>query len=123
MDFYFDWFFDLINDGSNYDSSGITVADREAYVKAYSGPGALSAALGWFRAFGRDIEDNEEWFAEPLNVPYLAMVEPRIRDAMKTQASRIARNPELVEISPSGHWITQQQPAQVARALISFLRE
>jgi len=51
LTFYLDWFFDFHDPGQNYDASGITAADRKAYAEAYSAPGALSAALGWFRAF------------------------------------------------------------------------
>jgi haloacetate dehalogenase len=121
LSFYLDWFFDFHDPGQNYDTSGITAADREAYVHAYSAPGALSAALGWFRAFPADIADNDVWLRQPLDIPYLALAEPHVLAPMTDQAARISSNHQVVEIGPSGHWVTQQQPAQVADALIAFL--
>lgn len=118
---YLDWFFDFHDPGENYDASGITAADREAYVRAYSAPGALSAALGWFRAFPQDIVDNDVWLKEPLDIPYLAITEPHVIAPMTEQATRISNDHQVVEIAPSGHWVTQQQPGQVADALIAFL--
>ena len=123
LSFYFDWFFDFHDPGENYDASGITAADREAYVHAYSAPGALSAALGWFRAFPQDIVDNDAWLADPLDVPYLAIAEPHVMAPMTNQAKRISNNHQVVEIAPSGHWVTQQQPAQVSDALTAFLAD
>lgn len=120
---YFDWFYDFHDPGQNYDASGITGSDREAYVRAYSAPGALSAALGWFRAFPLDIADNDAWLQEPLQVPYLALAEPHVLAPMTEQAARISSKHQVVQIAPSGHWVTQQQPGQVADALIAFLGE
>jgi len=118
---YLDWFFDSHDRGENYDASGIGAADREAYVRAYSAPGALSAALGWFRAFPQDITDNQVWLRQPLDVPYLALAEPHVLAPMTAQAARISTRHQVVEIAPSGHWVTQQQPGQVAEALLAFL--
>jgi haloacetate dehalogenase len=118
---YLDWFYDSHDRGENYDASGITAADREAYVRAYSAPGALSAALEWFRAFPRDVTDNDAWLQEPLDIPYLALAESHVLAPMTEQAARISARHQVVEITPSGHWVTQQQPDQVTAALISFL--
>jgi pimeloyl-ACP methyl ester carboxylesterase len=121
LSFYLDWFFDFHDPGENYDASGVTAADREAYVQAYSAPGALSAALGWFRAFPQDAADNDVWLQQPLDLPYLALAEPHVLAAMAAQAPRISARHQVAEIAPSGHWVTQQQPGQVADALIAFL--
>jgi pimeloyl-ACP methyl ester carboxylesterase len=120
---YLDWFYDSHDRGENYDASGITAADREEYVRAYAAPGALSAALGWFRAFPTDIADNDVWLSDPLDVPYLALAEPHVLAPMTEQAARISARHQVTEIAPSGHWVTQQQPGQVSSALLSFLGE
>jgi len=54
-------FFDL----HAQDSSALSALDRATFVEAYSRPRVLSAALGWFRAFGQDVEDNREWLQRP----------------------------------------------------------
>lgn len=118
---YLDWFFDFHDPGENYDASGITAADRDAYVRAYSAPGALSAGLGWFRAFPQDIADNDGWLKQPLDIPYLAIAEPHVLAPMTEQAARISARHQVVQVAPSGHWVTQQQPGQVAGALLEFL--
>jgi pimeloyl-ACP methyl ester carboxylesterase len=81
----------------------------------------LSAALGWFRAFPQDIADNDAWLKQRLDIPYLAVTEPHVLAAMTEQASRISTRHQVAAIAPSGHWVTQQQPGQVADALIAFL--
>jgi hypothetical protein len=54
-------FFDL----HAQDSSALCALDRATFVEEYSRPRVLSAALGWFRAFGQDVEDNREWLQRP----------------------------------------------------------
>ena len=83
----------------------------------------LSAALGWFRAFVHDVEDNREWLRLPLEVPYLALADPGALAAMTEQAPLISANPRTTEIGPAGHWILQEQPRQILDALIPFLTQ
>ena len=90
-------------------------------MEAYSAPGALTAALGWFRAFPQDIVDNDAWLKQPLQIPYLAIAEPHVLAPMTEQAARISSKHQVVQIAPAGHWVTQQQPCQIADALIAFL--
>lgn len=65
LDYYFNAFFDL----HAHDSSALSALDRATFVEVYSRPLVLSAALGWFRAFLQDVEDNREWLQVPLEVP------------------------------------------------------
>ena len=121
LSFYLDWFFDFHEQGENYDASGITAADREAYVQAYSAPGSLGAALGWFRAFGQDIVDNEVWLRSPVDVPYLAIAEPHVIGPMTAQSvadrqrSQDRRDWSLRPLGDSA------ATGQVANALLAFL--
>jgi pimeloyl-ACP methyl ester carboxylesterase len=119
LDYYFNAFFDL----HAHDSSALSAFDRATFVEAYSRPRVLSAALGWFRAFVHDVEDNREWLQRPLEVPYLALADPRALAAMTKQAQLISADPRTTEIGPAGHWIPQEQPRQILDALISFLTQ
>jgi haloacetate dehalogenase len=121
LEYYLNAFFDFQYPGPNQDTRTITAADRERFVAAYSGPGSLSAGLGWFRAFLQDIEDNQAWLATRLDVPWLALGDPRVLAGMAEQGKRISSKSHSVEISPSGHWVLQQQPTQVLDALLPFL--
>jgi haloacetate dehalogenase len=121
LEYYLNVFFDFQYPGLNQDTWSITAADRERFVAAYAGPGSLGAGLGWFRAFGQDIDDNQNWLAAQLDVPWLALGDPRVIAGMAEQGRRISSNSRAVEISPSGHWVLQQQPGQVVDTLLPFL--
>jgi haloacetate dehalogenase len=121
LEYYLNAFFDLQRPGLNQDTRSITAADRQRFVAAYASPGSLSAGLSWFRAFGQDIDDNEKWLAKQLQVPWLALGDPAAIAAMAEQGRRISSNSRAVEISPSGHWVLQQQPTQVLDTLTPFL--
>ncbi len=119
LDYYFNAFFDL----HALDGSALSALDRATFVEAYSRPRVLSAALGWFRAFVQDVEDNREWLQLPLEVPYLALADPGALAAMTKQAQLISADPRMTEIGPAGHWIPQEQPGQILDALIPFLTQ
>lgn len=121
LEYYLNSFFDFQYPGLNVDTGSITAADRERFLAAYSAPGSLGAGLGWFRAFGQDIDDNEKWLATQLDVPWLAVGDSHSIAGMADQARRISSKAQAVEISQSGHWVLQHQPAQVLDALLPFL--
>ena len=121
LSYYLNAFYDFQYAGMNQDTLAITAADRERFVAAYSRPGALNAGLGWFRAFGQDIDDNRAWLATRLEVPWLALGDPRVLAGMAEQGTRISSKSQAVEISPAGHWVLQQQPTKVLDALLPFL--
>jgi haloacetate dehalogenase len=121
LEYYLSAFYDFQYEGENHDASTITALDRARFLDAYSKPGSLSAALGWFRAFPQDIEDNRDWLGTPLETPWLALADPRTFETMSDQARVISSKAQAVEIGPAGHWVLQQQPAKTLDALIPFL--
>jgi haloacetate dehalogenase len=123
LEYYLHSFYDYQYPGENHDTSAITAADRAAFLEAYSGRGALTAGLSWFRAFPQDIEDNRGWLATPLEVPWLALADPRTFTAMTEQGRTISSRSRAVEIGPAGHWVLQQQPQQILDALLPHMAE
>jgi haloacetate dehalogenase len=123
LEYYLNMFYDFQYPGENHDTSAITAADRAVFLEAYSGRGSLTAGLGWFRAFLQDIEDNRRWLATPLQIPWLALADPRTLTAMTEQGRAISARSRAVEIAPAGHWLLQQQPQQVLDALHRHLAE
>lgn len=94
----------------------------EEYVRAYSRPGRLDAALGQYRAFYEDVADNRAGGAPRLSLPVLALGGERSRgteDARQLQP--VARDVRGGVVPGAGHFVMEEQPGLVADRLLSFL--
>ncbi len=100
--------------------------DVQRYKQALSQPGALMAALNYYRAFfryrnQRSVPDNT-----PINVPVLllwgerdAYLDPRLTEGLSAWVPnvRVMRFPDV------SHWIQNDAPERVNHLMIDFLRE
>jgi epoxide hydrolase 4 len=101
-----------------------TPADLAVYRRAFSRPGALRAALGYYRALGRTDPRKLLRSLRPIRAPTLLIwgeqdvaLMPELSQELTAWVPdlRVARLPE------AGHWVHQEQPEQVNQALIEFL--
>lgn len=90
---------------------------RVAYAEAYEQPGAITAANRWFQAFGKDIEDIQTY--ERLTVPVLA-VGGLYMEALRAAVSARAEDVSLAPIPGGGHYLAEEQPDAVVKALEEF---
>jgi pimeloyl-ACP methyl ester carboxylesterase len=96
--------------------------DIEVYVEAYSSPGGMRAGFEMYRAWDRDAEDNKPYLANKLHMPVLVLggemsVSGPLLEGMMND---IASHGEFKLIRGSGHWLCEQNPAQVAEVLLEF---
>ena len=56
-----------------YDPSAISAEDREVYVEAYSEADNLRGGLEYYRAFATDVEQNQVYAENKLELPVLAL--------------------------------------------------
>ena len=108
-----------------FDPSAITDEDLDVYVSAYSAPGAMRAGFELYRAFDRDAEDNRAALARvgKLTIPVLAvggdistsgaLVEEMMRE--------VAEDVTGVRVPRTGHWVPEENPDALARAVLDFL--
>jgi pimeloyl-ACP methyl ester carboxylesterase len=119
---YLQWFFNF----RISNPEAITEADFQAYLAAYTAPGAMRAAFELYRAFDRDSQDNRDLLAAKgkLGIPVLVAVgaasptAPLVRGMME----EVSTAPRLLPIAGAGHWIAEENPEELAIGLIDFLK-
>ena len=119
-DIYFGWFYR--NYGARPDA--IPDADIAEYLRTYRQPGALRAGFSYYRAIPRDIADNTETIARfKLSMPVLALGGDRSWGrGMEVVESlrRVATEVQGGVIENCGHWMPEEQPAELLKRLLEF---
>jgi epoxide hydrolase 4 len=121
------------------DHQGFTGADIAAYREAFSQPGAVAAALNYYRAFWQrrtvanenqgareDQAANQDQAAQwrKLQVPTLMIWGEQdlfLGKELSEGTEAYVANLQLHYLPDSGHWVQQEQPAQVNRIIRDFL--
>jgi pimeloyl-ACP methyl ester carboxylesterase len=96
----------------------IDARDRAVYEAAYNSADAIRASNGWYQSFTQDIIDDRDY--QPLAMPVLALGAPgfnRLKAVMEKKATRLT----AIRIEDSGHFVQEEQPAQVLAAMLRFL--
>lgn len=120
-DIYINWLFE----NYSYLPNSITEDDRKEYLRTYSKPGAMTALFEYYRALPQDAKDNQEFIAThgKLKMPVLALGgDKSFGRGIETLESmqRMAVNVTGGLVPNSGHWVTEEQPEFVAKALRDF---
>src|SRR3954447_2210600 len=101
--------------GSEGDS-GIPAEAIEQYVSVLSAPGALTAALNWYRAMSSD--DRVDPVAVPTTYVWSDGDVAIGRTAAEACANYVTGDYRLVELPGVTHWIPEQAPEQLADAIL-----
>jgi pimeloyl-ACP methyl ester carboxylesterase len=95
--------------------------DVNAYVQAYSREGRMDAAFDYCRRIIEDMDFNRKQYKGKLSIRLLAVGGeysiPNMGDALKPYFEDVTS----VVISDSGHFVPEEQPEALAKALIPFL--
>jgi pimeloyl-ACP methyl ester carboxylesterase len=117
---YLGWFY------RNYGYRPDAVSDTAIaeYLRTYTQPGALRAGLEYYRNIPTDIAQNEALVAAgKLPMPVLALGGAeswgRGREVLDS-CRRVARDVRGGVIEKAGHWIPEEQPDALVRALCDF---
>ena len=96
--------------------SGIPAESIEEYVAVLSAPGALTAALNWYRAMSSDTR------VDPVGVPTTYVWSDGDvaigRTAAEACANYVTGDYRFVELPGITHWIPEQAPEQLTRAIL-----
>jgi pimeloyl-ACP methyl ester carboxylesterase len=106
------------------DPSAISDEDLEIYASAYAAAGAMRAGFELYRAFDQDAEDNRAALGRngKLTVPVLAVggasstSGPLVEEMMR----EVADNVTGVRVPGTAHWIPEENPRALARAVLGF---
>jgi pimeloyl-ACP methyl ester carboxylesterase len=105
-----------------YVPGAIAPDEVDEYVRHYAVPASLRAGFEYYRAFPRDVADNATYARTKLTMPVLALGGDH---SAGTEELAFVR-PLAVHVSGGavpncGHWIPEEQPADLARRLLAFL--
>jgi len=116
---YFAYFW---NDLAADKMRSLPVADREAYVAAYSRPGRMRAGWAYFAAWPETAKDFAQLAQTKLAMPVLSIAGEKASAAiLDPQMKRVATNVTVIDLKGTGHWLMEERPQETMDALVSFL--
>jgi pimeloyl-ACP methyl ester carboxylesterase len=100
-----------------------TAGDIDAYVRALSAPGALTAALNYYRSnFGGDgVALARSATIQASTLILWGEQDPALTTGVLDGLDRVARDVRVMRYPDVGHWIQNEAPDEVNRALLDFL--
>lgn len=104
--------------------SALPAEDLELYKQAFAQPGALSAALGWYRAMFRELLRHGRPPARRIEVPTLVLWGARDRELgryVNQTLDRYVATLEVRTLAEAGHFVQLDAAAEVSRSLLGFL--
>ncbi len=122
---YLGWFYEAFS----WQPGAFAPADIDEYLRTYTQPGALAAGFAYYRNSPRDIADNRAWLDAGfrLPMPVLAVgggrAEARGRGSEPEQSLKmIADDVVGVVVADSGHFVPEEQPAELVALLLAHFR-
>jgi len=116
---YFAYFW---NDLAADKTHSLPLADREAYVAAYSRPGRMHAGWAYFAAWPDTAKAFAELAQAQLPMPVLSIAGEKASAAiLGPQMQRVATNVKVIELKGTGHWLMEERPKDTMDALVDFL--
>jgi pimeloyl-ACP methyl ester carboxylesterase len=101
--------------------NAFTPEETNEFVRAYSTKGATAGAFHWFGAFEQDAKDNVTFMKTKLKMPLLAMGGEYFGAGFLVDHCKlVAENVKGSNIKGSGHWVVQENTAQVQKDLLDF---
>ncbi|MFL6437116.1 MAG: alpha/beta fold hydrolase [Terriglobales bacterium] len=116
---YFAYFW---NDLAADKTRSLPVADREAYVSAYSRPGRMRAGWAYFASWPDTAKDFAQLAQTKLTMPVLSIAgEKASASILGPQMKLVATNVTVIELKDTGHWLMEERPKETMDALVGFL--
>ncbi len=104
--------------------AAVTLADIDYLRRELARPGALTAALAYYRALPLSAFRLGSRMLEPIAVPSLVIWgtrDPYLGEAFLETAAQWAQPVEVVRLIGAGHFCHQEEPDRVNRLLVSWL--
>lgn len=98
-----------------------TPEEVNEFIRAYQTAGSTTGSFHWFGAFEQDAIDNQTFMKTKLEMPVLAMGGEYFGAAfLEAHCKLVAKNVTASNIKGAGHWIVQENTAQVQKDLLDF---
>jgi pimeloyl-ACP methyl ester carboxylesterase len=116
-DLYVGWWFK----NKVYRPGVIPPEDVAAYVRAYAREGRMDAAFDYCRNIKEDMRFNRSGFQEKLPIRLLAVGGDHAIPNMGESLASYFRDVTALVVKDSGHFVPEEQPEELAKALLAFL--
>ena len=104
--------------------SAFTESDIDAYVRNQACPGRLAAGFDYYRALGNSNEFFQKTVAPPWSFPVLAMDGDHSLAGLTARSfARIQPALKSMLVPDSGHFVQEEQPDFLVKALLDFTSE
>jgi pimeloyl-ACP methyl ester carboxylesterase len=113
--FLLDWLFSYVM----IDETKMPVFDKAVYASVYNQAENIRAANGWYQTFTQDIEDSKGY--QQLSMPVLGIGSNVSYNYMKMGLPQIAPDCQVIGLLDSGHYMNEESPEAVLKAVLSFL--
>jgi pimeloyl-ACP methyl ester carboxylesterase len=105
-----------------------TDEDLDQYCRAWREPGALSAMLGWYRAFVRRAAARPWALRRPAPYPMPAQLiwgerERALEPSLAQESANLMNNGRLIRLPQATHWVHEDEPAVVTGYLLDLMRK
>jgi pimeloyl-ACP methyl ester carboxylesterase len=98
-------------------------ADRQRYAAAYAQPGAMRAAMEYFRNFDRDAADFAAMARTPLPMPVRVIAGEKSGGSFLIEQVRlVAGDVDGTVIPGAGHWLLEEAPDRVIPVLQAYVQ-
>jgi pimeloyl-ACP methyl ester carboxylesterase len=116
---YFQYFFTKYA----YDKNPVDEEELNEYVHHFEAPGALRAALAYYRTFPQAIEQSKQYAKTKLEMPVLALGgESVMGDLAVKSLQQVAVNVQGGVIPRCGHWIASERSDYLVEQLLNFFK-
>jgi pimeloyl-ACP methyl ester carboxylesterase len=100
--------------------------DTDRYIRSLSRPGALTAALNWYRATGgQPVAASGP--PPPVTIPVLGIWSDGdaylLESRMRASAERVSGTFRYEKVTGASHWLMLDKPAEINRLLLGFLKK
>lgn len=103
------------------DPAAISQEHLAAYVDQIAKPGALRAGIEYYASVWRDLDVNAENMRTRLDMPALGIGgRHNLGEIVAKAMSPVAANVETAVIEGAGHWVSDENPAELTRVLLDF---
>ena len=116
-DIYVGWWFK----NKVYKPGSIPLRDVAAYAAAYAREGRMDAAFDYCRRIVEDMEFNKKQFTGKIPIRLLAVGGQHSIPAMGEALQPCFQNVTSLVVPDAGHFVPEEQPEALARALMAFL--
>ncbi|MCR5889940.1 alpha/beta hydrolase [Hymenobacter sp. J193] len=102
------------------DEGRMSAFDRAVYAAVYNQPENIRASNAWYQALDQDIADASTYAR--LTMPVLGIGSHVSYNYLQMSLPYMAEDVRVVGILDSGHYMFEEQPAQVLAAVLDFLQ-